>query len=291
MKSALTPTVAIYGNSHQNPYLGEIAHLLHLLRRAGVHPVVEREFAGYLQRSGIILADDEISSCPPPKGMAAISLGGDGTFLRTARWIGPLEIPVLGINTGHLGFLSSYSPAESAELVGMLCGGDYLVESRMALRVDSPQLSLDFPYALNEVAVLRDETASMLNIHVGLDGQYLADYLADGLLISTPTGSTGYSLSVGGPIIFPGLDAICIAPIAPHTLTARPVVVAGHSCIRARTTSRAPRYRLSLDGVSFLLPVGAEVTVTRADFSPRVIRRKDDSFASTLRRKLLWGVR
>ena len=284
-------TVTLYGNSHQDPYLGEIAHLLNLLRRAGVHPAVEREFAAYLQRSGITLADDEITTFPPPEAQAAISIGGDGTFLRTARWIGPLEIPVLGINTGHLGFLASYTPAESAELVGMLCGGDYLIESRMALRVDSPDLKLEFPYALNEVAILKDETASMLNIHVDLDGQYLADYLADGLLISTPTGSTGYSLSVGGPIIFPGLDAICIAPIAPHTLTARPVVAGGCSRINACTTSRARRYRLSLDGVSFLLPVGSEVTVTRAGFSPRVIRRKDDSFASTLRRKLLWGVR
>lgn len=287
----MSATIEIYGNSHQTDHIREISHLFGLLRQAGIAIAVEKDFAAYLRRQGVCVADKEILEAPEPGALAAVSLGGDGTFLRTARRIGALETPVLGINTGHLGFLASYSPAESSVLVDMLAGGRFCVEPRMALQVDIPGQPMEFPYALNEVAILKEETSSMINIHVDLCGRYLADYLADGLLVSTSTGSTGYSLSVGGPIIFPGLDAICISPIAPHTLTARPVVVEGDSVITALTTSRARSYRVSLDGVSCIMPADSCITIRRADFTPRVIRRDADSFASTLRRKLLWGVR
>lgn len=287
--------LTIAGNTHQADYLHHIRHLLDTLRNRGIRLAVERRFASYLASHGIATAPCESVDEPPADAGAAISIGGDGTFLRTARWIGRLRTPVLGINTGHLGFLSGYDPAETEMLTQMLVDGDAEVESRMALRVDVDEADRNLlprlPYALNEVAILKEETASMISVNVGLSGNYLADYLADGLLISTPTGSTGYNLSAGGPILFPDLDVICLAPIAPHTLTARPVVASGDSVVRARTTSRSPRYRVSLDGVSFLMPEGSAITVTRADFAPRVIRRRDDSFADTLRHKLLWGMR
>lgn len=285
--------VAISGHTHQGDHLHHINHLLRLLRKRGIALAIERHFASYLESQQIAVEPWEVVDMPPADAGAAISIGGDGTFLRTARWVGKLQTPVLGINTGHLGFLASYTPAETDELVDMLYEGAANVEERLALRVDvgdacsAPSL----PYALNEVAILKEETASMISIHVNLSGHYLADYLADGLLISTPTGSTGYSLSVGGPVIFPNIDVICLAPIAPHTLTVRPVVVASDSVITAYTTSRSERYRVSLDGVSFVMPVGSTLTVKRADFSPKVIRRLDDSFAATLRHKLLWGLR
>lgn len=285
--------VAIYGHTHQEDYLPQIAGLLDCLRRHGIRLAVESGFAAYLNANAIPVGPEETVADAPADAGAAISIGGDGTFLRTARWIGPLPTPVLGINTGHLGFLASCTPEEADGLADMLRLGEAEVEERIALRVDvggaccAPSL----PYALNEVAILKEDTASMINVRVDISGEYLADYLADGLIISTPTGSTGYSLSIGGPVIFPTLDVICISPIAPHTLTARPVVTSGHEVVTARTTSRSERYRVSLDGVSFLMPVGSTLTITRADFRPRVIRRPGDSFASTLRQKLLWGVR
>lgn len=287
--------LTIAGNTHQADHLHHIRHLLELLRGRGIRLAVERRFATYLLSRSVHVRPEEICDAPPAEADAAISIGGDGTFLRTARWIGRLRTPVLGINTGHLGFLASYNPAEAESLTEMLYAGDADVESRMALRVDvgpdEAHLLPPLPYALNEVAILKEETASMINVHVNLASNYLADYLADGLLISTPTGSTGYNLSVGGPIIFPDLDAVCIAPIAPHTLTARPVVASASEPVTAITTSRSQHYRVSLDGVSFIMPQGSTLTVSRADFAPRIIRRRDDSFADTLRRKLLWGMR
>lgn len=285
--------VIIAGNRHQDRYLGEISELLEILRRRGIAVAMERRFADYLIAEQVSVGADEIVDEPPRDAGAAISIGGDGTFLRTARWIGRLQTPVLGINTGHLGFLASYTPAESAELVEMLYEGDADVEDRFALRVDVGDCSSapTLPYALNEVAILKDDSSAMINVHVNINGNYLADYLADGLLISTPTGSTGYSLSVGGPILFPTLDVICLSPIAPHTLTLRPCVAGGNAEIVARTTTRASHYRVSLDGVSFLMDPDTEIRISRADFTPRVIRRRADSFASTLRHKLLWGLR
>ncbi|MDE6330901.1 MAG: NAD(+)/NADH kinase [Muribaculaceae bacterium] len=285
--------VAISGNRRQQGYLPEIDRLLRLLREAGIAIAIERRFADYLADEGIAVDACEIVDSPPADAGAAISIGGDGTFLRTARWIGRLETPVLGINTGHLGFLASYTPAESAELVDMLRLGRATVERRTALRVDVGDIpdAPTLPYALNEVAILKDDSSAMINVSVNIDGAHLADYLADGLLVSTPTGSTGYSLSVGGPILFPTLDAICLSPIAPHTLTLRPCVVGGDAEITAVTTARTSHYRVSLDGVSFRMQAGSAISIRRADFTPRVIRRLDDTFAATLRHKLLWGVR
>lgn len=285
--------VIIAGNRHQDRFLSEIGQLLVLLFNKGITVCMERRFADYLIGQNVALDNVDIVDNPPVDAGAAISVGGDGTFLRTARWIGPLQIPVLGINTGHLGFLAAYTPAESADLVDMLYHGHAWIEDRTALKIDvgdCPNAPI-LPFALNEVAILKDDSSAMINVNVDIDGNYLADYLADGLLISTPTGSTGYNLSVGGPIIFPSLDVISLSPIAPHSLTLRPCVVNGDAVITARTTTREAHYRISLDGVSFRMLPNTEVKISRADFSPKVIRRRDDSFASTLRNKLLWGLR
>lgn len=286
--------VILAGNRHQDGRIEDIKNLLGLLRSKGISICIERRFADYLSPMGVVISDDEVVDSPDSGAQAAISIGGDGTFLRTARWIGCYQIPVLGINTGHLGFLAIYTPQEMEDLVEMLYAGHAVVEERTALMVevdgecaDPPEL----PYALNEVAILKDETSSMINVNVNVEGHYLANYLADGLLISTPTGSTGYNLSAGGPILSPSLNVICITPVAPHTLTFRPFVVSGDEVITAFTTSRAEHYRVSLDGVSFLMKESSRIRIRKADFSPRVIRRLDDSFADTLRNKLLWGLR
>lgn len=286
--------VLIAGNRHQEGSLEEVKSLFVLLKEYGISYKVERRFAEYITGYGVEIMPEDIIETPVADADAAVSIGGDGTFLRTARWIGRMEVPVLGVNTGHLGFLASHSPRAMKELVRMLKNGEAIVEDRMALCVDVGGIEAELPelpYALNEVAILKEDTASMINVNIKVEGHYLADYLADGLIISTPTGSTGYSLSAGGPILFPTIDALCITPIAPHTLTFRPFVISGEDEVTARTTSRASQYRVSLDGVSFLMPEGSEVKIRRADFTPKVIRGTSDSFADTLRNKLLWGLR
>lgn len=267
--------------------------MIRLTLDAGISVAIERRFALYLQRNGYSLPETcRLVDTPVDGTTAAISIGGDGTFLRTARWVGQKNIPILGINTGHLGFLAGYTLQEAPSLIDMLIHGTGIIEKRNLLHVESPDIPADiFPYALNEVAILKDDTSSMISVHTELNGTFLADYLADGLLISTPTGSTGYNLSVGGPILQPTLHTVCIAPIAPHTLTLRPIVVAGDSVLRAVTTSRAEHYRVSLDGCSFVMDAGSSITVRMADFCISILRRADTDFATTLRNKLLWGQR
>lgn len=284
----------ISGNRHQESSLEDVLSLFPMLRRFDIEFRVERRFADYLRNLHADIRPEEIIEHPSADADAALSLGGDGTFLRTARWIGRTEIPVLGINTGHLGFLASHNPADMEQIIKMLLSGEGVVENRMALSIDvnDPEAKLpELPYALNEVAILKDDTSSMINVHVDVEGHYLGDYLSDGLIISTPTGSTAYSLSAGGPILSPTIDALCITPIAAHTLTFRPFVVGGDAMIKTLTTTRASHYRVSLDGVSFLMREGTCVSIHKADFTPKILRAPEDTFTDTLRNKLLWGMR
>lgn len=285
--------IAIYGHSYQNEYLQDIERFLRLACGRGFRVGVERKFFDYL-KSEAVGVPEEIApfATLPADTEGVISLGGDGTFLRTARKVGACGVPILGINTGHLGFLSHYTFDQAPVLLSRLASGDMRVESREVLKVSSDFLPADFwPYALNEVAVLKEDTSSMITSCVCVDGFFLADYLADGLLISTPTGSTGYNLSVGGPIVEPSMECMVVTPVAPHTLTMRPLVIGGDSKLRLRTDSRAASYRLSLDGRGCLLPAGSEIGIVRAEFCVNVLLSPRTDFATPLRNKLLWGVR
>lgn len=291
----MTPirSIAIFGNSYQEGHLSQIAGFIRLAVNNGFSVAIDRGFLDYLESENAGLPDEILPFDTLPIGIgAAVSIGGDGTFLRTARRIGASGVPILGINTGHLGFLSHYSFREGPRLLELLKYGNARIESREVIKVVSDDLPADvWPYALNEVAVLKEDTSSMIASRVSVDGLFLADYLADGLLISTATGSTGYNLSVGGPIVQPSLDCLVIAPVAPHTLTMRPLVVGGGSKIELMTTSRAESYRLSLDGCGCLLVAGTTVRVERAEFRINVLLGPSADFASRLRNKLLWGAR
>ena len=221
----------------------------------------------------------------------ALSIGGDGTFLRTAQRVGEKEIPILGINTGHLGYLADVTVNEANDKLQNLLDGKYHVESRTMIAVTSPDAKLDlWRYALNEVAILKEDTSSMIEMEATVDDSHLATYLADGLIVSTPTGSTGYNLSVGGPIVAPSAPVWAISPVAAHSLTMRPLIVADDSVISVTTRSRSETYRISLDGRSQTLPVGTTIEMRRAPFVTRVIQRLDHRFTDTLRSKLLWGI-
>ena len=223
----------------------------------------------------------------------ALSIGGDGTFLRTARWIGGHEIPILGINSGHLGYLTDLTLEEAPAIVSKIAALDFDVESRSLLAVevkgdDIPQVA--YPFALNEVAVLRDDSAGIIAVDTMLDTLPLATYHADGLIISTPTGSTGYNLSVGGPILSPNAGNFVLSPVAPHSLTMRPLVVCDSSTIDISVQARSGSFCLALDGRSLTLPATATLRITRAPFVTRVMLRRSHNFAETLRNKLLWGL-
>lgn len=220
----------------------------------------------------------------------AVSLGGDGSFLRTAQWVGQSRTPILGVNAGHLGFLADMTPEEfmampPADLATLR------KEPRKVLRVSSSvALPEDFnAYALNDVALLKTDSASMISVEAEIDGVTLTTYRADGLIVSTPTGSTGYNLSVGGPILQPTVDLLLISPIAPHQLAMRPLGVSGSSRIHLRVRARAGAFMLSLDGRSLPLPEAAEIEIEPAGFEIIVAQRPGHHFAATLRSKLLWG--
>ncbi len=285
--------IAISGNRHQDGYFPELQQLVNSLALRDFSVFMRRRLADYLRENGVQIPDAfQLVEDFPEEAQCVISLGGDGTFLKVAQWVGNREIPILGINTGHLGYLASYSLKETDELLGIIEGDRGEIERRALLEVKSNALPSDFwPYALNEVAVLKAESASMVTVHAEIDGGFLADYLADGLVVSTPTGSTAYNLSAGGPILQPTLRCVVLSPIAPHSLTMRPLVVAGTSEISLRATSRSDYCRVSLDGRSFVMKCGEELRLSRASFSVMLMRRPDANFARLLRSKLLWGKR
>jgi NAD+ kinase len=285
--------IAIYGNSYQEEHLAEILRFFDVLSQRNVFVEVEETFYNYLCRvlptrpnvNAVIKGNDF-------KAGIAISIGGDGTFLHTAQWVGDKEIPILGINTGHLGYLAATHMSDIDRWLERLLTGDYGVESRtlIAVESDSPLPDGVWPYALNEVAVLKQDTSSMIEMTAHINGSLLANYLADGLIVSTPTGSTGYNLSVGGPILEPSSPVWAVSPIAAHSLTMRPLVVCDDSVLSITTRSRSNAYRLSLDGRFMSLAADSTVTLRRAPFTTRVITRPGHHFTDTLRDKLMWGL-
>ena len=290
--------IAIYGNPRQNGYISRIADFLHTLEAADTELWLYDEFGSWLRRNGVT-GSWRLTSVLPADVWRLVSIGGDGTFLRTARWAGKSQVPILGINTGHLGFLASYSFDETDELLHELLEGGGKIEPRMVLRLHSDSLPEGiWPYALNEVAILKCDTASMLTARTWIDSHYLADYLADGLIMATPTGSTAYNLSVGGPIIEPTVENIVLSPVAPHSLTMRPLVVGGKSTVDVAVFSKPQRCRISIYGRAFSIKCDSGATqsaptlrVTKADFHVNILRRPDSDFADILRKKLLCGQR
>ena len=292
MSDTLPPVakVAICGNRFQSEYLIRINRLIQQLRLSGIEVFIERNFYDYLADKITETSNVGVIDAPVADVGAIISIGGDGTFIRAARKAGSSGIPIAGVNTGHLGFLANFSIDSPEELVELLSRGGALMEPRHLLRISSPLIPSGVsPYVLNEVAFLKEETSSMISIHVEIDGFFLADFLADGLIVATPTGSTAYNLSIGGPILQPGLNCMVLSPVAPHSLTMRPIVVDGNSRLRLTATSRVRDFRVSIDGTSFTLPCGVELGIEPADFFVNVLRRPGENFPATLRETLLWS--
>ena len=280
--------LVIFGNTYQQGDVGRVLTLLEYLRQRGLEVAVEREYLRYLSQEHEIGLPAFAAAHVPDADMA-LSLGGDGTFLTTAMWVSPKGMPILGVNVGHLGYLTAGSLDEHAHVIDDVLAGNYRIEERTMLQVACDAVEISHPWALNEVAILRHETSSMLDMETRLRSHELTTYRGDGLIISTPTGSTAYNMSVGGPILEPTTSCLVLSPISPHSLTMRPLVVRDDSEIVVRTHTRATHYEVSLDGEVSLCPTGSTLTISRAPYCARVVQTLDNNFASTLRQKLLWG--
>ncbi len=218
-----------------------------------------------------------------------LSLGGDGTFLESVSLVRKSGIPIIGINSGRLGFLATISKENIAESIDAIFRGEYTLEERSLLELIEPQgLLEDFPYALNEFAVQKKGTG-MISVEVSMEGRHINTYWADGIIVSTPTGSTGYSMSVGGPIVIPGSRNFIISPIAPHNLTVRPLVIPDHHELQVRISLRNPEYWVSLDHMSQIYTSHEPLRLRKADFFIRMLKLNRMEYFETLRSKLMWG--
>lgn len=285
--------VALIGNTYQAEKSRYLMTIIEQLRKHGVKIIVERNFLTFITSElGFETNDMEAFDECEFEADLCISIGGDGTFLKAASYVEGKQIPILGINTGHLGFLADVLPDEIDEACECICRGDYIVESRGVIEVRrNGKLFSQHPYALNEVAVLKHDNSSLIGIEAKIDGGLLNHYMADGLIVTTPTGSTGYSLSVGGPILAPMSGTLCLSPVASHSLNTRPVVVTDNVCIEMKVESRSHNYLIAIDGRSESLPCTDVITVTKAPFKIGVAKIKRKNFYDTLREKMAWGSR
>ena len=226
----------------------------------------------------------------PTNGVQAVlSVGGDGTFLAAAKLVMGTDVPVLGINRGRLGFLSDVAPDQLQQAVADLCMGNYRTTDFPVLNMYANDQREPIGFAVNEFAISKCDNSSMLTIDAYVDGDFLTTYWADGLILSTATGSTAYSLSVGGPIVYPTANCLTLAPVAPHILAMRPLVLPQSVVLSLRVDGRGPNIMTSFDGQTHLMPNGTRLRIAKANIRVRRIQLASYSFFRTLREKLLWG--
>lgn len=283
--------VALYGSAYQTQGLSDIERVLVPLCATGATVSVDSHLYSYMERCGW-LSDYPVSLLEEEgeKTDFAFSLGGDGTFLSTATRVGSAGTPIVGVNLGRLGFLADVPVSEVATAIRALEQGDYVVEPRTLLEVvvEGGEWKSS-PYALNDVAVLKTDISSTIDIATYVDGSLLTTYVADGLVVCTPTGSTGYSLSVGGPILSPHSANFCLSAVAPHSLSIRPVVLCDDVAIELKVSSRTGHFLLAVDGRSEPLSDRVSIQLKKAPFCTQVVKVKGQHFFDTLRGKMNWG--
>ena len=282
---------ALFGNTYQAKKSLHAKELFRLLEQHRAEFCISREFHNFLTQD-VHLSLPHIEQFDDDRFHAdmVISLGGDGTFLKAASRVGSKGIPILGINTGRLGFLADISPEEMRETFNEIYDHRYRIEERsvLQLKCDNPLLTRE-PYALNEIAVLKRDSSSMISIRATIDGMPLATYQADGLIVATPTGSTAYSLSVGGPIIAPDSKTIALTPVAPHSLNIRPIVICDDREITLDVESRSHNFLVAIDGRSESCSETTRLTIAKAAHTVKVVKRINHRFFDTLRNKMMWG--
>lgn len=282
-------TIAIFGNTLRSETIREVKHIIEFLQLRGVDIALSQELRNEVFSREFPAVEDYIAQTGEAIDFA-LSVGGDGTFLTTASLVGHLDIPILGINCGHLGYLAEVQTNDIDAVLDQLITNNYTIEQRRMLEVSCQQDGkIASPYALNEIAVLKSGLSSMIAVDVTLNGEFLHNYKADGLLIATPTGSTAYNLSVGGPLLDPHVSAIILTPVATHSLNIRPLVVLDDSKIDIKISSRNGNFMLSVDGRSQVLNHDIQLHVERSQRTIKLVRIQGQNFLQSLKDKLYWG--
>ena len=287
-------TIAIFGSPYPEHFSKYIQHLIKKLETEHINLIIEEEFSIFLENN--IRFNKSIStfnSYETLKNKAdfLLSIGGDGTLLKAVTYVRESEIPIMGINTGRLGFISSISADQIDDAITDILKGNYKINERTLLKLSSDKnLFKEKNFALNEVAVSKKDTSSMIRIDAYVDDEFLNTYWADGLVVSTPTGSTGYSLSCGGPIIMPGTNNIIITPNAPHNLNVRPIVIDDNSVVKLKVEDRDQLALVSLDSRSRAFDSETELIIKKASFKIKLVQPQNNSFTTTIRHKLMWGL-
>ena len=280
---------AIYSQKKDLDTFLYLSKFISELTKRGVKPILYEQLFIDLEFSKEFSTFKDKKDLETEKVDFFFSFGGDGTILNALIFIQDLEIPVIGVNTGRLGFLASFGKEDVFLNIDKILNREMNISKRSVLEIQSAGDAIDFPYALNDCSVSRNETTSMITIETHINNVFLTDYWGDGLIISTPTGSTAYSLSCGGPILEPCNDNFAITPIAPHNLNVRPIVLKDDVEIKLKVTSRVPQYSLSLDSRLYHMNTAQEIIIKKAKFELSLMLPKDINFFETLRQKLLWG--
>ena len=285
--------VAIFGRYYNTTTPKSVETLFNYLENQGIEAYIETEFHNLIEKESHNILDYHKYKTFTELDKDfdfLVSIGGDGTILRATMFVKDLGIPIIGINTGRLGFISSVAPDQIDKAVNDVLANNYNINRRTLLTLSSTNnLFKNKNFALNEVAVLKKDTSSMVKIDTFVDDEFLNTYWADGLIISTPTGSTGYSLSCGGPIISPGTNNIIITPIAPHNLNVRPIIINDNSIIKLKVEDRDQLALVALDSCSRAFDSSEELTIKKAKFRINLIEPQGNTFTSTIRSKLMWG--
>ncbi len=299
-----TMRYAIFGNEYQPEKSAMMRRVLNYLTASQAEIFVDRPFYEFLANTDQGLVVEKAGCCRGNVHVFenddfdadyVISMGGDGTFLKAASRVGTKGVPVVGVNMGRLGFLADVLPGEMEETFEALARNEVLIEEHAVIGCDvlgdagkcSPVST--YPFALNDIAVLKRDTASMITIRASVNGEFLVTYQADGLIVSTPTGSTAYNLSNGGPVMVPQSEILCLTPVAPHSLNIRPIVVKDDCEIMLEVSSRSHNFLVAIDGRSETLDQGSRLIIRRAPHTIKVVKRPSQRYFSTLREKMMWG--
>lgn len=282
---------AIFGNEYQAKKSTSIEKILDYLAQKGAEIYVENAYYEFLTRSQHI--DVKAAGVFEDYNFDVdyvISMGGDGTFLKAASRVGAKGTPIIGVNMGRLGFLADVLPGEVEAALDSLYAGECQIEEHVVIQVEAEGGVLaGNPFALNDIAVLKRDDASMISIRTQVDGEFLVTYQADGLVVTTSTGSTAYNLSNGGPIIIPQSSSLCLTPVAPHSLNIRPVVINDTAEITLDVESRSHNYLVAIDGRSERMTEGTRLVIRKAAHTIKIVKQRNQRYFSTLREKLMWG--
>ncbi len=284
--------IAIHGRNFPESARPYIQSMFDELTRRKTDLIISQGYREYLDQAGV--AHYSQATYTVEEGVTdadfIFSLGGDGTLLDAVTHVGPRQIPIIGINIGRLGFLATVAPASVRLMIDSLFNGQYTIDERVLVSVRSSQdIFGNLPFGLNDFTITRTQTSSMITVHSYLDGEFLNSYWADGLIISTPSGSTGYSLSCGGPVLLPQTESFIITPISPHNLNVRPMVVMDTCQLSFEVESRSGNFLAALDSRSFTVDTSIKISLQKETFKARLLKLSDDNFLNTLRGKLNWG--